>query len=232
MSNDWVVHVGDCLQILPTLAAGSVDAVVTDPPYGMKLNTDSTRFSRNNPEQQRREKAAGLNVGRDDWGDVIGDDKPFDPSPWVGFPRVVIFGYQFFAARVPLGTTLVWVKRSDELFGSFLSDAELAWMKGGHGVYCFRKQFPPPARMHEAQSSACVHPCQKPVELMMWAIQKLKVPAGGLVFDPYCGSGSTGVACRRLGLRFIGCELDPHYAAIARRRIAEAGFPLLEAANA
>jgi site-specific DNA-methyltransferase (adenine-specific) len=64
-----------------------------------------------------------------------------------------------------------------------------------------------------------VHPTVKPIALMRWLV-RLITPPGGLVLDPFCGSGSTGCACAEERTDFIGCELDPEYAEIARRRIA------------
>lgn len=68
---------------------------------------------------------------------------------------------------------------------------------------------------------ANTHPTVKPIALMEWLV-RLVTPPGGLVLDPFCGSGSTGVACARLGVRFLGMELDPDYAELARMRIAHA----------
>lgn len=208
---------GDCLlvnadarEVREHLPADA--AIVADPPYGMGWNTDSTRFSGGDNPGIRR------GAGRDDWGDVAADDKPFDPTPWMAFPRAVLWGFNHFGSRVPVGTTLVWIKRSDDLFGTFLSDCELAWMKGGHGVYAFRKQFPPPLRIIEGLGKTA-HPCQKPVELMAWCLQRAKVSAGESVCDPYMGSGTTGVACVRTGNPFIGCEIDPTHFATAVKRI-------------
>jgi hypothetical protein len=65
------------------------------------------------------------------------------------------------------------------------------------------------------------HPTVKPVALMRWLV-RLVTPAGGLVLDPFCGSGTTGVACVLEGRNFLGIEREPAYADIARRRIAEA----------
>lgn len=198
------LYLGDCLEM--ELQA---DAVVSDPPYGMALNTDSTRFSGG---QHKRGQ------GRDDWGDIEGDAEPFDPSRWIEFPRVVLFGSNHFGGRLPVGTTLVWVKKSDELFGTFMSDCELAWMKGGHGVYAFRKQFPPPSRMAE-HNGTVAHPCQKPISLMEWCLDKCKALPGQTVLDPFMGSGTTGVACVRTGRKFIGIEKEPKYFDIAVKRI-------------
>ncbi len=66
------------------------------------------------------------------------------------------------------------------------------------------------------------HPNEKPVGLMRWVLDRLKVPSGATVLDPYMGSGTTGVACVQTGRRFIGVEIDAGYFAIAQRRIEEA----------
>jgi site-specific DNA-methyltransferase (adenine-specific) len=63
------------------------------------------------------------------------------------------------------------------------------------------------------------HPCVKPLALMRWLVRLVTQP-GDLVLDPFAGSGTTGMACKAEGRRFIGIELDPEYAEIARRRIA------------
>ncbi len=212
----------DCLSVLPTLEASSIDAVVTDPPWGMDWNQDSTRYTGGN-------RALRPPEGRDDWHPIAGDDQPFDPTPWLDFPKVVLWGYNHFAGRLPVGTTLVWIKKASHLFGTFLSDAEVAWMKGGHGVFCFGFQFPPLVRIKQG-NGAVTHPNQKPVELMMWCLEKLNLPAGATVLDPYMGSGTTGVACLRMGLNFIGIECEPSYFATARKRLEkeDGRYPLFE----
>ena len=207
---DATLYCGDCVEVLRTLP--KVDAVITDPPYGMNWNTDSTRFGGGN-----RNRGAG----RQDWGDITGDAQPFDPAPWLQFDRVVLFGANHYAARLPVGTTLVWLKKADHLFGTFLSDAEIAWMKGGYGVYCYRKQFPPPSRMAEAGGDVA-HPTQKPVGLMAWCMDRAGVEQGAVVLDPYMGSGSTGVAAIETGRKFIGIEREPRYFDIACERISRA----------
>ena len=68
------------------------------------------------------------------------------------------------------------------------------------------------------------HPTVKPTELMAWLIRLTTAP-GGLVLDPFMGSGSTGKAAAENGFRFLGCELDGSYVEIARQRIEHAGNP-------
>ena len=207
------IYHGDCREIAPTL--GKDFALVSDPPYGMAWDTDSTRFT-GGEERHKRE------MGREDWGVVVGDDAPFDPAPWLDYPAVVLWGYQHFAPHVPTGTVLVWLKRADHLFGSFLSDCELAWRKGGYGVYAHRKQFPPPSRMAEAFGE-CAHPTQKPVSLMRWCIERAgsELP----VLDPFMGSGTTLRAAKDIGRSAVGIEIEERYCEVAAKRLAQGVLP-------
>lgn len=197
----------DCLDILPELVA---DAIISDPPYGMNLNTDGTRFSGGTNGHVGK---GGNKVGTGEGKPILHDDAPFDPSPWLNYPAVVLFGANHYAARLPVGTTLVWLKRHDAGFGSFLSDAEVAWMKGGVGVYAKRD-----LSMNAEALTRC-HPCQKPVPLMAWVMERAKVPVGATVCDPYMGSGSTAIACIRTGRKFIGVEKDKRHFETACERI-------------
>ena len=125
--SDWSIIEGDCREVLPTLPDASVDCVISDPPYGMRNNCNYTRFTSG---PRGHGKASSRK-----YESVIGDDRPFDPAPWLAFRKVILWGANHYAARLPVGTTLVWVKRNDAAFGSFLSDAEVGWQKGGHGVF-------------------------------------------------------------------------------------------------
>lgn len=207
-SESVTLYLGDCREIAPQLQG--VDAVISDPPYGMNLDTDNSRFSGGNTASVARR---GNGVGTGKGKPILHDDEPFDPTPWLEYPRVVLFGSNHFGNRLPVGTKLIWLKRNDAAFGTFLSDAEEAWMKGGHGIYC-KRDF----TMNGEALTRC-HPCQKPVPLMAWCMDKAKVPEGATVLDPYMGSGTTGIACIRTGRRFIGIEKDPAHYATALERI-------------
>lgn len=209
LSDSVTLYLGDCRQILPTL--GAIDAVVSDPPYGMAWDVNSKRFSGGNRERQR-------GPGRSDYPEIAGDAVPFDPGPWLSFPEVILWGANHYAQRLPVGTTLVWIKKGAHLFGTWLSDAEIGWQKGGYGVYVKEVSFPPPSRIAENDGATAAHPTQKPIDLMVWCIGRVK---GHRIFDPFMGSGTTGVACVRLGRRFTGIEIEPRYFDIACRRIAD-----------
>ena len=194
---------GDCLEIMPELEP--VDLVLTDPPYGMDWPADSTRFVGGSSASKKKR---GRGVVKEK---IIGDDKPFNPKPFLGFPEVVLFGYNHFANELPKGTLLIWIKRFDSAFGTFLSDAEIAWSKGGHGVYCKRDT----SIMGEANNR--LHPNQKPIPILLWCLSKSKTK--GAVLDPFIGSGTTAIACERLKRKWIGIEIEEKYCEIAAKRI-------------
>lgn len=207
---DCTLYLGDCRDILPTLDPRAT--ILSDVPYGMNWNTDSTRFAGG---KQKR------GTGRSDFGPIQGDAVPFDPAPWLAFDETLIWGSNHYAQRLPVGTTLVWIKKSDATFGTFLSDAEIGWHSKGHGVYCRRVEFQGGlARKAENDGLKAAHPTQKPIALMEWCIERCRPEA--TIIDPYMGSGTTGVACVRRGRVFVGIEIDQRYFDIACRRIEEA----------
>jgi site-specific DNA-methyltransferase (adenine-specific) len=214
--SDYTLHNGDCLEYMKSMQPASVDCVVTDPPYGMDADCDYSRFSGGSGKDGRGSKHER----------IVGDDAPFDPTPFLGFREVILFGFNHFPSKLPAGGALVWLKRNNSAFGTFMSDAEIAWIKGRQGVHVFREVFAGSKRAIEAgvnAYAASVHPTQKPIDLMMWCIEKVS-KEGDTVFDPYMGSGTTGVACMKLGRKFIGCEIVPKYFAIAERRIKSAAL--------
>lgn len=95
---------------------------------------------------------------------------------------------------------------------AYLSDAEVAWMKGGHGTYIYSETCQGFVRKEKAQ-----HPTQKPVGLMTWCIEKSRTT--GLILDPFMGAGSTLIAARDLGRRAIGIEIEERYCEIAAKRL-------------
>jgi site-specific DNA-methyltransferase (adenine-specific) len=194
------LYLGDCLDIQIEL---SERAVVSDPPYGVSNNCDYTRFS------------GGLSPSHNYHRGIIGDSEPFNPRPWLSAKEVILWGFPYFAAYLEIGTTLVWNKKAANQLGTFLSDCELAWMKGGVGVYLFNHVWNGFDRQTE-RGEEVYHPSQKPVALMDWCISKVKSET---IVDPYMGSGTTIVAGFRAGRRVIGIEKEPKYFDIAVKRI-------------
>lgn len=201
---------GDCREILPTLP--QVDLVLTDPPYGIGLNTDNSRFCGGTVASVAKR---GSGVGTANGKPILNDDEPFDPSFLLAYGRnQIIWGWHNFPDKLPRGACLVWLKRFDEAFGTFLSDAETAWMSKGHGVYCRRDL------SNNAITNERAHPTQKPLGLMAWCLDFF--PNAQTILDPFAGSGTTLRAAKDLGRKSIGIEIEERYCEIAARRLEQA----------
>jgi DNA modification methylase len=202
---DCRLLLGDCLDILPTL--GRVDACVTDPPYGMALDTDYSGFN-------------GWSGKGHEYARVVGDDQPFDPRPFLEIaPKCVFWGAQYFASKLPeQGGWLVFNKRGDGKPSEIcFGDCELAWANVKQSVRMFSQVWHGVPRW---SSEGRHHPTQKSIGLMQWCIEQVGSPQ--TILDPFMGSGTTGVACVKLGRSFIGIEIDEGYFDIACERIRKA----------
>jgi DNA modification methylase len=184
------LYLGDCLEILPTLP--KVDAVITDPPYGVSHNKVSA---------VRRYKV------RDE---IQGDTSPPDVA-WMNDYQAIVWGGNNF--NLPRSTGwLVWDKCHPE--ESQHSQAELAWTNVVRTVRHYREAYHGFMR----QRDGWFHPTQKPPALFKWCLGFTT----GTVLDPYMGSGTTGIACAWDRRAFVGIEIEPKYFDIACRRIEQA----------
>jgi DNA modification methylase len=195
------LYCGDCLDVLPTL--GKVDAVVTDPPYGIgkRLVTGgkSAHFT------------SMVESGADLW-DFKPSKQTFDTLLGMSDSQI-IWGGNFFELP-PCDKPLCWDKvRPNQ---KNLSEWEYAWTslcgRAEKFDYCGNGGF--------VSAETREHPTQKPVAVMAWSLRFL--PNADLILDPYMGSGTTGVACVNTGRRFIGIEKEEKYFEIAIRRIRQA----------
>ena len=200
---DCVLYQGDCLEVMPTL--GRVDAVVTDPPYGINLPTDY--------------KSRKRGVSNIDYPKVQNDEKDFDPSFLLEFPKVVIWGANYFPHYLPKASGwLVWDKRRGRMQND-QADAELAYTNFVKGVRVFHHEWNGYHR--DSERGEHYHATQKPVALLEWVLKNKWLNAN-TILDPFMGSGTTLVACAKLGRKGIGIELDPDYFDIACKRVEEA----------
>ena len=198
------LFLGDCREILPTLAG--IDAVVSDPPYGIGYQRGA-----GGKGKQR------LRSGRNDESPIVGDDVPFDPSPWMEWP-CILWGANHYAYSLPHGRWLAWNKLGGLEPWDDFSDVEFAWQNTRAADRIFSLLWKGLVQAEKVGNGERWHPTQKPIGLMAWCLKQL--PDGcHTILDPFMGSGTTGVACVKLGRRFIGIEIDQGYFDIACRRI-------------
>ncbi len=198
------LYLGDCREVLPALVG--VDAIVSDPPYGIAHVKGAGGHGKHNVR----------NIAP-----IAGDAEPFDPAHLLGFPHVILWGGNHFAARLPHGRWRAWDKLAGLAEFDSFSDVEFAWRNGRGKDRIFSHMWKGICQASEKGGVRREHPTQKPVALMQWCIADLPSEVV-TICDPYMGSGTTGVAAVSAGKAFIGCEIDCGYFDIACRRIEDA----------
>ncbi len=235
---------GDCLELLGTLTAGSVDMVFTDPPYGHR-NNDGDLINRieaalgHGPVREGRPIANDGPEANDLFRATLiqykrllksgaaccccccgggGPDPQFARwSLWMD--EVLEFKMMVVWDKGPIGMGWHYRRSYETILVSTRDSGSCKWYDTSHrieniirpGDYGIRKIIP----------SANQHPTEKPVQLAEHFIQ-LHTQPGDIVLDPFMGSGTTGVACVKMGRSFIGMEIDPQYFAMAEKRISAA----------
>jgi site-specific DNA-methyltransferase (adenine-specific) len=214
------IYCGDSREIMPLLTG--VQAVVSDPPYGINYKKGASVIGNGFANAGYSKKP------------IFGDDKPFDPEPiFRAFGKlrgggktampIVLCGGDHYASRLPDGGTFYcWDKACGSGSATTFADAEYIWSNRKNPRMIFHHIWQGCVRMGEDNSNTTYrkHPSLKPVELMLWLLETCRIGVGHTVIDPYMGVGTTGVACLRTGRRFIGCEIDPEYCALAADRLA------------
>jgi len=191
--SDVRLYLGDCLEVMKDIPSGSVDAVITDPPYG---------------------------CGKADWDNLF-PTKWYTDARRIASMVVIITGSSGLADSIPLvGSDFIdvisaWntngMTRGPIGYGNWLA-AVVAGSKPGMGQNFFR---------FSVRGNKPDHPSPKPIEYMGQLIERL-TKHGDTILDPFMGSGTTGVACVQTGRNFIGIEIDENYFNIAGKRIKEA----------
>ena len=215
------LHNCDCLDFMRTMPDKSVDAVITDPPYGISYQS-----------ARRTDKASRFNI-------INGDN-------------LLSFDWMYETFRIAKDIACLFCFCRWDTAQQFMENlsksgwniqSEVIWNRGIHGLGDLSKQYAP---MHDnawfctkgdysfpgkrpksvlsidrLPANELQHPTQKPLPLMSVIINDITRKCD-TIFDPFMGSGTTGVACVQTGRNFIGCEIDPTYFAVAKKRIEDA----------
>lgn len=206
------LHLGDCLEILPTLL--HIDVVITDPPYGITLENHG-QFAWADGQIVNGDHSMELGQAVLDWAEqhnlcVVTFASPW--QPWRGTWRNLLVWDKGPAVGGGGDFATCW-KRTWEL----IQIARNPRLNGNRDASVYQRYVGP--------SSYHLHPNQKPVDLIEYLVEKVSQP-GDTIFDPFMGSGTTGVACVKSNRNFIGCEIDPTYFALAEKRISDAQLQL------
>lgn len=210
------LYLGDCAKVMPTL--GVVDALVTDPPYG--IGADQKMAANSGKLSDSKRLAAKGTYKETDWDSVTCEAE-------ISYARrmtrqQIIFGGNFYDLP-PTSCWLIWDK---ENAATDFADCEMAWTNLDKPVRLIRHLWN--GMLRKGDEKRYTHPTQKPLDVMAWCLTHLPADTQSIL-DPFMGSGTTGIAALRAGKRFIGIERDPDYYALAVRRIQEAAdTPMLD----
>jgi DNA modification methylase len=198
----WNIIHGDAFEEIGKI--DGITAIITDPPYGVqwKGHSASTRT----------------------WDQIKNDDGSMDLRPILNMPCLVIsFGANCYPSQLPhRGRWICWDKRTCEAADRMLgSPFELAWCNKTSGYDKMYRVMHGGVVNADGHGERRVHPTQKPISLLRKIILDHTKP-GDLIVDPFCGSGSTGVAAVTSGRDFIGIDVEEKYCKISSERIREA----------
>lgn len=208
---------GDCLEVLRDWPDGCVDLVLTDPPYGKKYARGKHGF--------------GECDNRPNLSDVAWDSATINSEHIKSMQRAganqIIFGGNYIAHILPASNGWIfWDKIGITANKSVFADGELLWTSFNKVVkkYTLRQM----GFINDTKDIR-QHPTQKPTELLLWLVADYSRP-DDLILDPFCGSGTTCVAAKRLGRRYIGIDISEKYCQIARQRLeaVDTGVPVKE----
>lgn len=197
---DATLYLGDCMEILPTLP--KVDAVITDPPYGISRAGQQETFTKNSKHKRKHFDDLGWDNGRP-------SKEVFDLLLSIG-NKSLFWGGNYFADMLP--PTMGWLYWDKGQKGLSMSDGELAWTSEQKALRSIV--------VNRSSLVGSEHPTQKPIQVMTWSINQLGNPE--TILDPFMGSGTTGVAAIQMGRKFIGIEREQKYFDIACKRIEQA----------
>lgn len=210
------LYCGDCREIVPTL--GKFDLLLTDPPYGVKMDKGFEGFGGfGKPIARRRYE-------EDAWDQNRPDDELLKKLPELAVSSI-IWGGNFFADVLPRSTHWIFWDKGQTMptFG----DGELAWTN-------FKRKSIVKVYMQYngllGREKARFHPTQKPEKLMKWCIDKY-TSQDQTILDPFAGSGTTGVAAKLLNRKCTLIEREEKYCEIAARRLSQGVLPLYETAG-
>lgn len=183
----------DCRDVLPQIS--KVDAIITDPPYGISFAAQPTTGGR------KRGQVA------ETWDDETAPDVVQRLASLA--PLCVVWGGNYY----PLPCTRGWLMWRKPDAPPSMAHGELAWTNLDQNLRVIDWS------IAATNGERVGHPTQKPVRVMSWSMEQVGVPEGGTVLDPFMGSGTTAIACIRTGRKFIGVERDPAHFKTAVERI-------------
>jgi len=206
------IYQGDCLDLMREMPDKSVDLVLTDPPYGVNYGGGASVGSIGKANACQVKEYILFDDSSAPSQELFNEIFRISKNP-------ILFGGQHFTDKIPKSPGwIIWDKEVTGGKGDGFCGMELAWTSYKTGLKKFRFKWNGMLQEDMTHKDERVHPCQKPLKLMEWCLEKYSKP-GMTVLDPFMGSGTTCVACKKLGRNYIGIEKEPEYIKIAEKRL-------------
>ena len=204
----------DCLETMKRMPDKSIDLVLTDPPYGINV---ANTMSKQSGQQFGKAAAPKSDYKASDWDKEIPKDDIFKEIQRVSRHQI-IFGGNYFASSLPNSSCwLFWDKNNGD---NNFADGELAWTNFKTAVRKYNYTWNGMIQQDMANKEERHHPTQKPTELFKMILRDYAIKNDyKTIYDPFMGSGTTAIACKSLGLNYIGSELDKDYYEIIQKRL-------------
>jgi len=197
----------DALDGMKQLEDFGIDLIVTDPPYGIG-ETNEKNLSRGKWAEPK-------NYGHYEW-DLKKITKPYFDEMFRVSKNQIIFGGNYYVDYLYNSSCwLIWDKDNG---GSDFADCEMAWTSFNTAVRKFKWKWQGMLQEKPNWKEKRYHPTQKPVPVIEWIIKNYS-KEGETILDPFCGSGSILVACKRLNRHFIGFDLVDEYVRVSEKRL-------------
>ena len=200
----------DCLETMKRMPDKSIDLVITDPPYGIKIaKSGKVGGGSHRGKTQTFQKI--------DWDNEIPTKAVFDEILRVSRNQIIWGGNYFLDYLPSTRCMLTWYKRDGLPIRTF-ADCELAWTSFDMNSMVFNCRWD--GFIRDSREPKVAHPTQKALEVMKWCVRDFSTDTD-VIYDPFLGSGTTALACQELGRNYIGSEISKEYCEIAEKRLGQ-----------
>lgn len=200
----------DCLEFMRDVPDNYFDLVLTDPPYGINI---AKKGSAGGGSYRGKAK----DFGAKEWDNKTPSQEVFNEIIRISKNQIIFGGNYFIEYLKNTSCMIFWDKDNGD---NNFADGEIAWASFKTAVRVYKYRWNGMLQQDMMNKEERFHPTQKPAELFKDLIRDYGIKNGyKTVFDPFMGSGTTAVACKSLGIDFVGCELEADYVAIANKRL-------------
>lgn len=198
----------DCLDLMREMVEQGivVDWLIADPPYGIDYATASAKVG---GDQYGNAKTSKRCYESKDWDKERISKEYFDLMFKVSKNQIIFGGNYYTDYLPPTKSWVIWDKRCDDKYRNDFADCEMAWCSTGQ-ARVFRYLYNGMIQGNMKNKEQRFHPTQKPIEIIIQLL-KYYTKEGDTIFDPFMGSFTTAVACHKMGIKFLGAELDKEY---------------------